>query len=75
MDSVDKTDLEVVGQYCFFATTEVTNMTNSNKQNMLYWWYMTNTYNICGKGARQKSHACLKAAIHKAYSSKRANGQ
>jgi len=27
-------------------------MSNSWKRNMLYWWYMTNTYNICGKGTR-----------------------
>jgi len=60
-DLVDRIDLEVVRQYCLFATMEVSKMTNSNKRTMLYWCYMTNTYNICGKS--------------KAYPSERANGQ
>ena len=41
---------------------------------MLYWWYMTNTYNIYGKGTREDPSACLKAAIHKAYPSERPDG-
>ena len=49
-------------------------MSNSNKRNMLYWWYMTNTYNICGKGTREDPPAYLKAAIRKAYLSERADG-
>jgi len=74
-DPVDQIDLEVVKQYCFFATTEVSKMSNSNKRNMLYWWYMTNTYNIFGKGSCEEPPTCLKAAIRKAYSSERSNGQ
>jgi len=62
-DPVDRIDLEVVRQYCFFATTELAKMKNSNKRNMLYWWYMTNTYNICDKGTRQEPPACLMAAV------------
>jgi len=73
-DPVDRIDLEVVKQYCFFATTEVAKMSNSNKQNMLYWWYMTNTYNIFGKGTREEPPACLKAVIRKDYPSERADG-
>ena len=49
-------------------------MSNSWKRNMLYWWYMTNTYNICGKGTRAEPPACLKNAIRKAYPSERADG-
>jgi len=71
---VDQIDLEVVKQFCFFATKEVSKMNNSNKRNMLYWWYMTNTYNICGKGTRGDPPACLKAAIRHAYPSKRPDG-
>ena len=41
---------------------------------MLYWWYMTKTYNICGKGTRADLPACLKAAIRKAYPSEREDG-
>jgi hypothetical protein len=66
-DPVNKINLELVQQYCYFATTEVSKMTNSKKRNMLYWWYMTNHYNICGKGNRKDPPACLKAAIRKAY--------
>ena len=73
-DPVTQIDLEVVKQFCYFATKEVSKMTNSNKRNMLYWWYMTNTYNICGKGTRADPPECLKAAIRKAYPSERPDG-
>ena len=56
-------DLEVVRQYCWFADKDVCKMTKSNKRNMLYWWYMTNVYNICGSGQRRDPPACLKFAI------------
>ena len=64
----------MVQEYCYFATTEVSKMSNSWKQNMLYWWYMTNTYNICGKDTRADPLACLKYAISKAYPSERKDG-
>lgn len=63
----DKINLEMVYQYCYFATTDLSNMDNRKKRNMLYWWYMTNHYNICGKGNRKEPPACLLAAIRKAY--------
>ena len=66
-DPVDDIDLEVIRQYCWFATKDVCNMTNSNKRNMLYWWYMTNIYNVCGAGRRKDPPACLKAAIRNLY--------
>jgi hypothetical protein len=62
-----KINLDVVREYCYFATKDVSQMDNGLKRNMLYWWYMTNHYNICGKGNREEPPACLKAAIRKAY--------
>ena len=73
-DPVQNINLEMVREYCYFATTEVSKMSNSWKRNMLYWWYMTNTYNICGKRTRADPPACLKAAIRKTYSSEREDG-
>lgn len=67
-DPVHKLDLNVVHQYCWFATMTVDKMPNRLKRNMLYWWYMTNVYQICGKGKRRDPPACLKAAIRNAYS-------
>ncbi len=66
-DPVHKLDLNVVHQYCWFATMTVDKMPNRLKRNMLYWWYMTNVYQICGKGKRRDPPACLKAAIRNAY--------
>ena len=66
-DPVDGVNLHELRQYCWFATKEVDKMANTHKRNMLYWWYMTNTYNICGKGNRLEPPACLKAAIRKAH--------
>jgi len=66
-DPVDKLDLKVVRQYCWFATMDAEKMPNRWKRNMLYWWYMSNVYQICGKGKRRDPPLCLKAAIRKAY--------
>jgi len=66
-DPVSKVNLEVIRQYYHFATKDVSKMDNSNKRNMLYWWYMTNIYNICGKSKREDPPACLKATIRKEY--------
>ena len=33
---------------------EVSEMTNSLKRNMLYWWYATNVYLVTGKNNRAK---------------------
>jgi hypothetical protein len=45
-DSPNKINLEVVRKYCWFGTKEVSVMNKSNKHNMLYWWFMTNIYNV-----------------------------
>ena len=66
-DPVGDIDLDELRQYCWFADRDVDNMTTKQKRNMLYWWYMTNTYNICGAGNRKEPPACLKYAIRCAY--------
>ncbi len=63
-------NLEVVREYCWFATKDVTDMDNGNKWNMLYWWYMTNIYNIGGRGVTKKPPECLTSAIRRAYPEK-----
>ena len=68
-DPVDKLDLEVIREYCHFATKTVDKMDNGNKRNMLYWWYMTNIYHICGKGKRKPLPSCLLYAIRCQYPS------
>jgi hypothetical protein len=62
-DPPDKINLEVLREFSWFATKEVTDMDNSNKWNMLYWWYMTNMYNIGGKGVTKEPPTCPMAAI------------
>lgn len=47
---VEDLDLELVKEDCYFATDEFKDMPNPHKRNMLYWWYATNVYSICGKG-------------------------
>ena len=47
---IGRLDLEVIRQYCWFATTTLDKIDNIKKWNMLFCWYITNTYNICGKG-------------------------
>ncbi len=41
-DLPKKNNLEVVPEYCWFATKDNSEMDNGNKRNMLCWWYMTN---------------------------------
>ena len=66
-DPVDTLDLEMVHELCWFADRKVEKMEPTLKRNMLFWWYMTNHYNICGKGNRKPPPDCLKAAIRMAY--------
>ena len=68
-DPVELLNLETIREYCWFATMSVAKMDNRLKRNMLYWWYMTNTYNVCGKGNRKDPPACLKESIRKCYPS------
>ena len=60
-------NLDVVREYCWFATKGVCEMDNSHTCNMFYWWYIMNTYNIGGRGVTKKPADCLTAAICCAY--------
>ena len=60
-------NLDVVREYCWFATKDISDMDNSHKRNMLYWWYMTNIYNIGGRGVTKKPPDCFTAAICRVY--------
>jgi hypothetical protein len=66
-DPPKNNNLEVVLEYCWFATKDISEMDNGNKRNMLYWWYMANIYNIGGWGVTQKTPECLTSAICHAY--------
>lgn len=57
----------IVGEDCYFATDEVENKTNSHKRCMIYWWYATNIYSICGKRVRMQLPDCLVNAVRRAY--------
>ena len=60
-------NLDMVRAFCWFATKDVCEMDNSNKQNMLYWWYMTkNIYNIGGRGVTKELLMYLMERIGKA---------
>lgn len=64
---VAELDLQTVKEDCYFATHEVADMTNSQKRCMIYWWYATNIYSICGKGRRLQLPDCLVHAVRKEY--------
>ena len=69
-DPPENINLEVVHEYCWFATKDVADMDNGNKRNMLYWWYMTNIYNIGGRGVTKKPPECLSSPTRHAYPEK-----
>ena len=52
---VHKLDLETIKDNCSFATDEIDKMTNPHKRNMIYWWYATNIYSICGSKKGESS--------------------
>ncbi|KAL7541262.1 hypothetical protein ACHAWF_006895, partial [Thalassiosira exigua] len=60
-------DLQTVKEDCYFATKEIEDMTNSHKRCMIYWWYATNIYSICGKGRRLMLPDCLVQAVRNEY--------
>ena len=43
-------NLVTIQQYCYFATDDLDEMSNSHTRNMVFWWYATNVYGITGKG-------------------------
>jgi hypothetical protein len=60
-------DLEHIRSNCYFADRLVSEMTNAQKRNMLYWWLAVNVFAICGKGMRQPLPACIIAWIRKTH--------
>ena len=63
----DTLDLHDVSLECHFADTEVEDMTPAQKRNMLYWWYATNIYLICGRSKRAPLPSCLVYSIRMLY--------
>ena len=59
---VEKRDLAAIKEDCYFAEDELGEMTNPHIRNMIYWWYATNVYSICGKKKRKELPKCL---VHK----------
>ena len=60
-------DLQTLKEDCYFATTAVDNMTNSQKRCMIYWWYATNIYSICGKRQHMMLPDCLVQMVRNTY--------
>ena len=59
--------LQTPKEDCFFATNAVDDMTNSQKRCMIYWWYATNTYSICGKRQHLMLPDCLIQMVRNTY--------
>ncbi|KAL3777304.1 hypothetical protein HJC23_008906 [Cyclotella cryptica] len=64
---VSRLDLATVREDCYFANKKVEDMDNCEKRCMIYWWYATNIYSICGKNKRRQLPNCLVKAIRDAY--------
>ena len=64
---VERLDLVTVSEDCFFADKKVEEMNNSEKRCMIYWWYATNIYSICGKNKRRQLPNCLVKAVRDTY--------
>jgi hypothetical protein len=64
---VEKLDLGAIHQDCYFATTELKDMPNNQKRNMIYWWYATNIYNIAGRGNIDRLPLCLEYRVRQLY--------
>ncbi len=64
---VSRLNLQVLKEDCYFAKEEVKDMTNSQKRCMIYWWYATNIYSICGKKKRMRLPDCLVNSVRTAY--------
>eukprot|EP00804_Cyclotella_cryptica_P020532 CCRYP_003387-RA/>CCRYP_003387-RA protein AED:0.00 eAED:0.00 QI:800/1/0.5/1/0/0/2/0/189 len=64
---VSRLDLATVREDCYFADKKVEDMNNCEKRCMIYRWYATNIYSICGKNKRRQLTNCLVKAIRDAY--------
>ena len=61
-------NLETIAEDCYLITSDFENLKNKNFRIMLYWWYATNVYSLCGKENCGKLPDCLEYAIKKMYS-------
>jgi hypothetical protein len=50
-----------------FVTMPVSEMDNSRKRSMIYWWYMVNVYSVTGKGHHEPPPMCLVQLVHEVY--------
>lgn len=64
---IGKINLQTLKDECWFADKEVDGMSNSEKRCMLYWWFATNIYGICGSKNRAPLPVCLVASVRKEY--------
>jgi len=67
LHKVTDLNLQTLKEDCYFAKEEVKDMTNSHKRCMIYWWYATNIYSICGKKHRMRLPDCLVNSVRTAY--------
>ena len=71
---IAKLDLASIKEDCYFATENLDKMTNPHKRNMIYWWYATNIYSICGKKKRKQLPKCLVHNIRRCHPSDEYSG-
>lgn len=64
---VDRLNLQTVKEDCYFANKELDEMTLSQKRCMIYWWYATNIYSICGKKKRRQLPDCLVCSVRRLF--------
>ena len=58
---------DIMSQCHYMDGKEHTNLTNKERRFVLYWWFATNVYLICGSRNRCKLPICLINGIRKEY--------
>jgi hypothetical protein len=51
--------LQEIARECYFVSMSTNKMQNNHKRNLVYWWYATNIYFICGAHNRAELPECL----------------
>jgi hypothetical protein len=51
--------LQEIARECYFVSMATDNMQSNHKRNLIYWWYATNIYFICGRHNRAELPECL----------------
>ena len=64
---MDSISLDLIARDCVFATRVVSEMSNSDKRFLLYYYYATTVYQFHGKGNRVELPECLKTAVQTMY--------